>query len=96
MESFGSSLDSAATFVREQAAECERRREFTPDVLRVLRERDRGFADLFHVLPVREPTDADTLRTLVGVQRRLDITLTPIKDELGRIIYIVPEAREIE
>jgi len=27
---------------------------------------------------------------------RLDITLTPIKDQHGRIIYIVPEAREID
>jgi ATP-dependent Clp protease ATP-binding subunit ClpA len=46
--------------------------EITPEGLRVLRERDRGFADQFHVLPVREPTDADTLRTLIGVQRRLE------------------------
>lgn len=46
--------------------------EITPEGLRVLRERDRGFADLFHVLPVREPNDADTLRTLIGVQRRLE------------------------
>ncbi|HYH67941.1 MAG TPA: AAA family ATPase [Urbifossiella sp.] len=46
--------------------------EITPEGLRVLRERDRGFADLFHVLPVREPSDADTLRTLIGVQRRLE------------------------
>ncbi len=46
--------------------------EIAPDALRVLRERDRGFADQFHVLPVREPSDADTLRTLVGVQRRLE------------------------
>lgn len=46
--------------------------EITPDGLRVLRERDRGFADQFHILPVREPTDAETLRTLVAVQRRLE------------------------
>jgi ATP-dependent Clp protease ATP-binding subunit ClpA len=46
--------------------------EITPEGLRVLRERDRGFADQFHVLPVREPPDADTLRALIGVQRRLE------------------------
>ncbi len=46
--------------------------EITPESLRVLRERDRGFADQFHILPVREPTDAETLHTLVGVQRRLE------------------------
>src|SRR5205814_333759 len=34
--------------------------EVTPEGLRVLQERDRGFADLFHLIPVREPTDADT------------------------------------
>jgi ATP-dependent Clp protease ATP-binding subunit ClpA len=46
--------------------------EITPDGLRVLRERDRGFADLFHLIPVREPNDADTLRILVDHQRRLE------------------------
>jgi ATP-dependent Clp protease ATP-binding subunit ClpC len=46
--------------------------EITPEGLRVLQERDRSFADLFHVLPVREPSDADTLRVLIGVQRRLE------------------------
>jgi ATP-dependent Clp protease ATP-binding subunit ClpA len=46
--------------------------EITPEALRVLRERDRGFADLFHILPVREPTDAENLRTLITVQRRLE------------------------
>jgi ATP-dependent Clp protease ATP-binding subunit ClpA len=46
--------------------------EITPEALRVLQERDRGFADLFHVIPVREPTDADTLRILIDQQRRLE------------------------
>jgi ATP-dependent Clp protease ATP-binding subunit ClpA len=46
--------------------------ESTPEGLRVLQERDRSFADLFHVLPIREPSDADTLRVLIGVQRRLE------------------------
>jgi ATP-dependent Clp protease ATP-binding subunit ClpA len=46
--------------------------EITPEGLRVLQERDRGFADLFHLIPVREPTDADTLRVLIDQQRRLE------------------------
>ncbi|MDB5307398.1 MAG: ATP-dependent Clp protease ATP-binding subunit [Gemmataceae bacterium] len=46
--------------------------EVTPEGLRVLQERDRGFADLFHPIPVREPTDADTFRTLIDRQRRLE------------------------
>jgi ATP-dependent Clp protease ATP-binding subunit ClpA len=46
--------------------------EITTEGLRVLQERDRGFADLFHLIPVREPTDADTLRILVDQQRRLE------------------------
>src|SRR4029077_19618793 len=46
--------------------------EITPEGLRVLQERDRSFADLFHVLPVREPSDDDSLRILIAVQRRLE------------------------
>ena len=55
----------------------ERRRvrvvgEITPEALRVLREKDRGFADLFHILPVPEPNEYDTLRILIAVQRQLE------------------------
>lgn len=46
--------------------------EMTPETFRVLRERDRGFADLFHVLPLREANDADTLRILIATQRNLE------------------------
>ena len=46
--------------------------EISPEGLRILQERDRGFVDLFHLIPVREPTDADTLRILVDQQRRLE------------------------
>lgn len=46
--------------------------EITPEGLRVLQERDRGFADFFHVIPVRPPTDPHTLRILVDQQRRLE------------------------
>jgi ATP-dependent Clp protease ATP-binding subunit ClpA len=46
--------------------------EITPEALRVMQERDRSFADLFHILPIREPGDADMLRVLIGVQRRLE------------------------
>ncbi|HZZ77750.1 MAG TPA: AAA family ATPase [Gemmataceae bacterium] len=46
--------------------------EMTPEAFRVLRERDRGFADLFHVLPVRESEEAETLRILIETQRTLE------------------------
>jgi ATP-dependent Clp protease ATP-binding subunit ClpA len=46
--------------------------ELTPEAFRVLRERDRGFADLFHVIPVTEPSPADTLRVLLQTQRQLE------------------------
>src|SRR5205085_11230876 len=46
--------------------------EITTEGLRVLQERDRGFADLFHTIPVREPSDADNLRILIDQQRRLE------------------------
>ena len=39
MDDIESRLAGIAGVVREQAVACERRREFTPDVLRVLRER---------------------------------------------------------
>jgi ATP-dependent Clp protease ATP-binding subunit ClpA len=46
--------------------------EITPEALRVLRERDRGFADLFHLLPLPEPNSSDTLRILIEVARALE------------------------
>ena len=46
--------------------------EITPDALRVLREQDRGFADLFHVLPVDETPEPQARRILVDVQRQLE------------------------
>jgi ATP-dependent Clp protease ATP-binding subunit ClpC len=46
--------------------------EITPESWRVLRERNRPLADLFHVIPVNEPTEAETLRVLVNVTRQLE------------------------
>lgn len=46
--------------------------EITPEAWRVLRERDRAFADLFDVLPIAEPAEAETFRILVNVVRQLE------------------------
>jgi ATP-dependent Clp protease ATP-binding subunit ClpC len=46
--------------------------EITPEAFRVLQERDRSFADLFHLMPIREPKDSENLRVLIGVQRQLE------------------------
>jgi ATP-dependent Clp protease ATP-binding subunit ClpA len=46
--------------------------EITPEAFRVLREKDRGFADLFHILPISEPSEAETLHILLAVQRELE------------------------
>ncbi len=46
--------------------------EITPEAWRVLRERDRRFAELFHVIPVTEMTETETLRVLVSVARQLE------------------------
>lgn len=46
--------------------------EMTPEAFRVLKELDRGWADLFHVLPVDEPAEADTWRILLQFQRDLE------------------------
>ncbi len=90
----GQSTLSAADVLKPHL---ERRRvrvlgEITPEALRVLRERDRGFADLFHLLPVRETDDAETLRVLIAVQRlyegelccRFDLDVLPTVIDLQR------------
>ncbi len=46
--------------------------EITPEALRVLRETDRAMADLFHILPVREPGDEQTRRILLNVARQIE------------------------
>lgn len=46
--------------------------EITPDQLRVLQELDRGFADMFQVVPVNEPDEDENLRVLIHCQRELE------------------------
>lgn len=46
--------------------------EITPEALRVLQELDRSFADLFHVVPVDEPRDAQNWQTLLAYFRELE------------------------
>ncbi|MCI0488659.1 MAG: AAA family ATPase [Blastocatellia bacterium] len=46
--------------------------EITPEALRILQERDRGFADLFHLLPVKEPDEDETFRILISLMRQLE------------------------
>ncbi len=48
--------------------------ETTPEALRVLREIDRGFADLFHILPIREMDEDATLSVLLSLRRQLEQT----------------------
>jgi ATP-dependent Clp protease ATP-binding subunit ClpA len=47
--------------------------EITPEAWRVLQEKDRGFADLFHVLRVNEMGEDATLRALISVARELEL-----------------------
>jgi ATP-dependent Clp protease ATP-binding subunit ClpC len=46
--------------------------EITPEGWRVLRERDRAFADLFHPLPLAEPSEPETARILIHTARQLE------------------------
>ena len=46
--------------------------EITPEAWRVLREKDRALADLFHVIPVNEPPESETLRVLINAGRQLE------------------------
>jgi len=69
--------------------------ESTPEAFRVLQERDRGFADLFHVIRVGETSHTDTLRILVSAMAqhenryhcRFDLPVLPVIMELqGRYV----------
>lgn len=46
--------------------------EISPDAYRVLRELDRSFSDLFHIIPVKESTEEETHRMMLGVIRDLE------------------------
>jgi DNA polymerase III delta prime subunit len=46
--------------------------EITPTAFRVLQERERSFADLFHLIPVKETTSDETLKILIGAKRQLE------------------------
>lgn len=66
--------------------------EITPEALRVLREKDRAFADLFHIVPLDEPSDAEVWRVLIHLARELEnehrcafeIDVLPLVFELHR------------
>ncbi|MEY3176017.1 MAG: hypothetical protein RLZZ436_3931 [Planctomycetota bacterium] len=47
--------------------------ELTFEEFRVLQERDRAFADQFHVIRVQELMEAENLRVLLGWQRQLEV-----------------------
>ena len=46
--------------------------EMTPEAFRVLQEKDRGMADLFHVIPVRPTGEIETRRVCIDVMRQLE------------------------
>ncbi|MBI3924469.1 MAG: ATP-dependent Clp protease ATP-binding subunit [Armatimonadetes bacterium] len=48
--------------------------EITPEALHVLRERDRGFADLFALLPLEETSERETLEVLLTELRESERT----------------------
>lgn len=66
--------------------------EMTPEKLQVWRERDRGFADLFHLIPIGETDERQTLEILISVLRglegrhrtRFDVEALPAAVELVR------------
>jgi ATP-dependent Clp protease ATP-binding subunit ClpC len=46
--------------------------EITPEAFRVFQEKDRSFADLFHIIRVNEPTEDETLQILISSMQRLE------------------------
>ncbi|MBK9975987.1 MAG: ATP-dependent Clp protease ATP-binding subunit [Planctomycetes bacterium] len=69
-----SSRLSVANVLRPHAERREVRvlAEMTPEAFAVLSEQDRAWADLFHVLHVHEPPEADSWRILLQAQRELE------------------------
>lgn len=77
----GISCDSTLSMAQVLRPYVERRAcrflaEMTPEALRVFRERDRGLADQFHILPVAEPSDDANLRIQFSVIRQLEAQRT--------------------
>lgn len=73
----GRSADSDLSVAAVMRAWVERRdfrmlAEMTPDAFRILKEKDRAFADLFHILPIRETDHSQTRRVLIHSVRRLE------------------------
>ena len=52
--------------------ECRFLAEMTPETWRILRERDRGLADLFDILPIHPTTRDETAKIVMGVRRQLE------------------------
>ena len=46
--------------------------EMTPEAFRILQEKDRAFADLFHVIPITAMNEPQTRRVLIGSMRLLE------------------------
>ena len=75
--SAGRSRDSDLTVADVLKPRVERREfrmlaEMTPEAFRVLQEKDRGFADQFHVLPIRPTSETQTRSILFDVRRQLE------------------------
>lgn len=73
----GKSRDSSLSMGQVIRPYLERREvrllaEITPDAWRILRERDRGLADLFDVLPVSETDPETTARIVLATRRHLE------------------------
>lgn len=66
--------------------------EITPEALRVLRETDRNFAEMFHIVPIDEPPEADVWRMLIHLVREMerdqqcafDLEVLPLVHDLHR------------
>jgi ATP-dependent Clp protease ATP-binding subunit ClpC len=65
--------------------------EITPETWHVLQEKDRSFAELFHVFRLNETTEDETLRILLAVRRELEFKFDA---ELG--IDVLPTVLDLQ
>jgi ATP-dependent Clp protease ATP-binding subunit ClpA len=64
--------------------------EMTPEAFRALQERDRGFADLFHIMRLAEPDEDSTYRMLLSLLRE-----TENKNKCQFSVEVLPAAVEL-
>ncbi len=69
--------------------------EVSPEQLRVLQERDRGFVDQFRIMRIREPDEVEAMQMMLGLVRRLE-RIKGVEADLTTIPFVRHLMRRID